>query len=655
MDIQQSIFSDPMYQMMQGRSGLAPDQYWNSLHPEAKKQHLSRINADPATYVTEEQFGNSQAVGANSGPNAFVSDNPVLAGYDGNPVQPGYPSAGPSVDISPALSEVTDGMVLRNAPGVLSGASQDQMPVASTADTYVPQSNDLTAAALLQKQEGVLNVENIGQRQKLETMIRDLETGITSAADLPRLEQLKLRLNELGGSTSESVTTPEYSAASEDYTRQLKDAQVMAIEARPTVNAARTEIANLLPLLDDPNAPNVVKANAQARIEEAQAVINQSEAEAAAIRGGGGGGSPVLHPNPNEQFASVDPQAPVLASSNPEQNMDNFRPAPGGRQAPVLTNPNGTVVANDGGALVSTSNVNTAPSVTTNSTTNRTGNGTTNSTTQSTSRTASPSTGNARGSQMGYGKANTAEMLMRVGGAMQAGAANGYGAAMGAASNEYGKIQDDRRAADTAAFEAAEATRLKEEAMKAAAARSGASGTKGVQKGPPNAVYKQATLSAITRIKDLLGSESGFNPFDNVSGWTGSLLSAVPGTPAHDTLNSINTIEAAVGFDRLQKMRDDSPTGGALGQVTERELALLSQSLGSLKQSSSRAQFVANLNSVEQHYQAAVAAVEAQQAEWYRMNGGTTSTNPTVAPSGGSQSAQSPSSDAVQAALDKYN
>jgi hypothetical protein len=247
----------------------------------------------------------------------------------------------------------------------------------------------------------------------------------------------------------------------------------------------------------------------------------------------------------------------------------------------------------------------------------------------------SPSTGNARGSQMGYGKANTAEMLMRVGGVMQANAVNGYGAAMGAASNEYGKIQDQRRAADTAAYEAQEkkdaAKRLAEAKVRSARVKAGA---KAGAKGMPTAVYKEATLSAITRIKDLLTSESGFNPFDNVTGWTGSLLSSVPGTPAHDALNSINTIEAAVGFDRLQKMRDDSPTGGALGQVTERELALLSQSLGSLKQSSSRKQFVANLDAVEKHYQAAVAAVEAQQAEWYRMNGGTpiTSSAPPSAP-----------------------
>mgnify|MGYP003385307014 FL=1 len=77
---------------------------------------------------------------------------------------------------------------------------------------------------------------------------------------------------------------------------------------------------------------------------------------------------------------------------------------------------------------------------------------------------------------MGYGKANNAEMLMRVGGAMYSGSLQGDG--IGAATREYGSIQDDRRAADTAAYEAAEAKRLKEAAIRAAAARSGGAGGK---------------------------------------------------------------------------------------------------------------------------------------------------------------------------------
>lgn len=71
---------------------------------------------------------------------------------------------------------------------------------------------------------------------------------------------------------------------------------------------------------------------------------------------------------------------------------------------------------------------------------------------------------------------------------------------------------------------------------------------------------------------------------------------------AVDVRNKVNTLEAAIGFDRLDAMRAASPTGGALGQVTERELALLSATLGSLKTSTSPEQFEKTLQRVERQY-----------------------------------------------------
>lgn len=81
-----------------------------------------------------------------------------------------------------------------------------------------------------------------------------------------------------------------------------------------------------------------------------------------------------------------------------------------------------------------------------------------------------------------------------------------------------------------------------------------------------------------------------------------SITAAIPGTPAHNLDAQIDTIVANIGFDRLQQMRDSSPTGGALGQVTERELALLQSVVASLRQSQSREQFLANLSRVEAQY-----------------------------------------------------
>ena len=88
------------------------------------------------------------------------------------------------------------------------------------------------------------------------------------------------------------------------------------------------------------------------------------------------------------------------------------------------------------------------------------------STTSSTTATRSPvlsrgagnMTANARGSSLGM--IPRGESLIRIGGAMYSGALQGDG--IGAATREYGSIQDANRAAEVAAAKQAEATRLAE-------------------------------------------------------------------------------------------------------------------------------------------------------------------------------------------------
>ena len=75
----------------------------------------------------------------------------------------------------------------------------------------------------------------------------------------------------------------------------------------------------------------------------------------------------------------------------------------------------------------------------------------------------------------------------------------------------------------------------------------------------------------------------------------GSYMSLVPGSGAHDLSATLDTIKANVGFDKLQAMREASPTGGALGQVSERENVLLQSTLGALAQTQSKEQFISNL------------------------------------------------------------
>ena len=61
-----------------------------------------------------------------------------------------------------------------------------------------------------------------------------------------------------------------------------------------------------------------------------------------------------------------------------------------------------------------------------------------------------------------------------------------------------------------------------------------------------------------------------------------SLLASIPTTDANRVKNILSTVQANVAFDRLQKMRDDSVTGGALGNVSDAEITLLMNSLTQL-------------------------------------------------------------------------
>lgn len=68
------------------------------------------------------------------------------------------------------------------------------------------------------------------------------------------------------------------------------------------------------------------------------------------------------------------------------------------------------------------------------------------------------------------------------------------------------------------------------------------------------------------------------------TGLTGKALSMVPGTDAFKLKQHLMTIMGNIGFDELQQMRAESPTGGALGAIAVQELTYLQSVRGSLEQ-----------------------------------------------------------------------
>lgn len=89
-----------------------------------------------------------------------------------------------------------------------------------------------------------------------------------------------------------------------------------------------------------------------------------------------------------------------------------------------------------------------------------------------------------------------------------------------------------------------------------------------------------------------------------------SLMGWIPGSEAKDLNAKLDTINALIGFDALADMRASSPTGGALGQVTEKELKFLQSVRGSLDVGQSTPEFLNSLKEIYQSFQTLQKEVE---------------------------------------------
>lgn len=98
----------------------------------------------------------------------------------------------------------------------------------------------------------------------------------------------------------------------------------------------------------------------------------------------------------------------------------------------------------------------------------------------------------------------------------------------------------------------------------------------------------------ISRARDLIENHPNLT-----TGVMGNALKGWAGSKSADLSALLDTIGANISFEYLNAMRQASPTGGALGQVSERELALLTATAGSLAQSQSPEQLLFNLERLQ--------------------------------------------------------
>lgn len=101
-------------------------------------------------------------------------------------------------------------------------------------------------------------------------------------------------------------------------------------------------------------------------------------------------------------------------------------------------------------------------------------------------------------------------------------------------------------------------------------------------------------------VSDAIGRARGLTSATSTG--VGSLIDKLPLTDARALANEVNTIKANLGFDRLRQMREESKTGGALGQVAVKELERLESAVAGLDTGLSAPKVREQLDRVQRHY-----------------------------------------------------
>lgn len=130
---------------------------------------------------------------------------------------------------------------------------------------------------------------------------------------------------------------------------------------------------------------------------------------------------------------------------------------------------------------------------------------------------------------------------------------------------------------------------------------------------PPNAQAKSdLTLDEVLKAID--------RARENTSGWStgmgGQIMGNFGGTQAVDLSGDLNTIGSALTVDKLQEMKSQSATGASgMGALSEKEGALLRDSVASLDQRQSEGKVKQSLDAIELHYRRLKAIQDGQNPD----------------------------------------
>jgi len=111
----------------------------------------------------------------------------------------------------------------------------------------------------------------------------------------------------------------------------------------------------------------------------------------------------------------------------------------------------------------------------------------------------------------------------------------------------------------------------------------------------------ESSIKSLFKKQELLDTtiDEAIAMADYTTAGPAALLDFIPGTPMKELKTKLETIKAKVGFDELGEMRKNSPTGGALGQVSELENKLLQAVQGSIDNLNNPSELKSNLADIK--------------------------------------------------------
>ena len=134
----QLIYNDPSHQQRAAQMGMDMTAYVANMDPRAIQANIANLSRGPAVYNTREQVDNMRSVGANSGPNAFVSsdqNNPMNEGMLSGPMRRQSAALGGST--APGALAGPESPVARPNTGTLQAPSQGDLPTTGTSSGYL--------------------------------------------------------------------------------------------------------------------------------------------------------------------------------------------------------------------------------------------------------------------------------------------------------------------------------------------------------------------------------------------------------------------------------------------------------------------------------------------------------------------------------------